>query len=1552
MHEKYSKADLIISSYITELSLKKTATHFGYGEVEGEDEMKSSSEMVSEMVKLPKYEPIKSKIRNASGIVNFVTGNEYAPLVEFLLKAALPPNNNDIFNRGFSATLPSDYFIDAKYFMTNPQELENVIRGNQKKITKKWIKDQGWDIDDINDYFAANAIPPGEDGSPLDIKDIVSNYEAAMNLLKKDKVVAIINTLWTELQKDNDARYEINQLEGKTDGKSLDRIEALKKFVLSGEDRKSKTNRLIANRNVYRRKELAIRTDPAFQILNVTEDFGGGAPEYEDNGFMKWNPINKLSSAWNSVLVTEEEQPEDSDRQKIIRETTIRVANFINLLTEYRTSDRELMRYRNKILEILGNDETKYYNNYSNEYLKIISLMNSLVDKGKNHGKVLIFSNVENSGLVKKESDEGRTTLTLQDPSGIFSDFSDINDINEARDVQEKGSSRGKRTIVFISSHPISDLPKGSSIVKIDSSLVDEQEAKIIVKYLIEPYIKKASDAAGIKRYHDIEQKYRTKLDAQSQNQKERENAQVAIEIEKIKDSLAFISPEGRETLEQLIFGMGQKDAIMTIKGALIANAKMIKDEDGVLTNIQFNEEALVKEMIDDSNRRKTEGKLGLVCRKSKVKYDQYITKKSSEWGKVVGNLGITMRDADLKNQEISSIRKKIINIDIELMNPKLSSQTRVEKITLRNTLEAELDRLYTLRNGSLKDIPHFTVLWGKPGVGKCLGRGTPVIMFDGSIKNVEDIVKGDLLMGPDSKPRKVLTTIRGIGPLYKVSQKLGDDYVCNNAHILSLQSTDKPSDQEPIFISAEDFCKKNKTWQFRNKGWKVGIEFSKQELPLDPYWMGLWLGDGTSRVPAITIGNKDPEIFDWLQKWAEDNNLFIRKEKWKNKGCETWNFTSVQGKKHVPTDNPAKTALRNLNLLQNKHIPDIYMKNSSENRLALLAGLIDSDGYMDRNGSISFSNVNRKLAEDVLWLARSLGFRAFWGESIKTIKSIDYRVLAYTVTIGGTLSRIPTKLPRKQGHDNPQKKSLRYGINVNPIGEGEYFGFTIDGDQQFLLGDFTVTHNSVWADALADLGKFMIYNVEIGQVKSKWVGETSKFTRELLNTIFSSRNAVYLLDEIDRMMEMSEGSQGTGSDGGGGHETTKDIVSQFLSRFEDDKRELIDRNIFVIMTTNNLSRIDTALLDRTLGNVKQVEASDDPKDYLKYLQTFLETQKKDVPNDPWIKDVGRNEEEQWAYTFEFFRNKIDLQKVAESFSQRQLGFRYLSGMLKELCRNNNIWRVGKSAIERGETTEVHGIPLTTENILRASKLTTDTSGGNVNAQNGVDKIVLETSLKAEKLIREGKLVQTVDANGNKVYKLPAEITDVLEGKGEDEEIEQFIVEEDETTPYGKSKKLQRVPPKEAKPTIRDLDTSGFKDVSQTEEVPEGEVPQVTQDIPLKDQQKKKEKSKEGEKTNIQANTTDYLYEFLRKAQVITDKGKLKSDEDKIENERLEGERIRKEELEKSIKRIPAPPKVISYDNEMENKGVYFCNDNQVLIAPIDSQTPPQDVQRLNFGKK
>ena len=83
-----------------------------------------------------------------------------------------------------------------------------------------------------------------------------------------------------------------------------------------------------------------------------------------------------------------------------------------------------------------------------------------------------------------------------------------------------------------------------------------------------------------------------------------------------------------------------------------------------------------------------------------------------------------------------------------------------------------------------------YKVLFGGRGGGKCLALGTKVIMADGSLCAIENVRKGDAVMGPDSKPRNVLGVTRGRSELYKISQTSGIDYVVNNAHILSLKKS------------------------------------------------------------------------------------------------------------------------------------------------------------------------------------------------------------------------------------------------------------------------------------------------------------------------------------------------------------------------------------------------------------------------------------------------------------------------------------------------------------------------------------------------------------------------------------------------------------------------------------------------------------------------------------------------------------------------------------------------------------------------------------------
>jgi replicative DNA helicase len=81
----------------------------------------------------------------------------------------------------------------------------------------------------------------------------------------------------------------------------------------------------------------------------------------------------------------------------------------------------------------------------------------------------------------------------------------------------------------------------------------------------------------------------------------------------------------------------------------------------------------------------------------------------------------------------------------------------------------------------------HGILLWHTVGTGKCMAKDTPILMYDGSIKMIQDIRVGETLMGDDSRPRSVQSLARGIDNMFKVKQSEGDDYVVNHEHIFWL---------------------------------------------------------------------------------------------------------------------------------------------------------------------------------------------------------------------------------------------------------------------------------------------------------------------------------------------------------------------------------------------------------------------------------------------------------------------------------------------------------------------------------------------------------------------------------------------------------------------------------------------------------------------------------------------------------------------------------------------------------------------------------------------
>lgn len=354
--------------------------------------------------------------------------------------------------------------------------------------------------------------------------------------------------------------------------------------------------------------------------------------------------------------------------------------------------------------------------------------------------------------------------------------------------------------------------------------------------------------------------------------------------------------------------------------------------------------------------------------------------------------------------------------------------------------------------------------------IGLCFAKGTKVRMYDLSIKNIEDVNVGDVVMGQEGLPRTVKITSTGIDDLYKVNQRFGEDYVVNSRHPLYVYEKYKDAGvidnpERYILIEAKDYNSRGKSKNRETYGIKSGVlNFPSKELEVCPYYIGSWLGDGYSANQNICFDiEKDKEAIEYFQGYAKSCGLSWRLDK--DRTVYTGNFF---GKKGRP--NFLREQLRKYNLLNNKHIPEDFIKNSEEVRLQVLAGIIDTDGYYANAGKVSHHfeigvSRNEEFVKQVEFLARSLGFtcrtKKFW-----SVKGFDNKIIPgrykYRIRISGPIWRIPTKLERKKAvYIEPIKNNRFTPITVTSIGKGEYYGFELEEDPYFLLEDNTVVHNT-----------------------------------------------------------------------------------------------------------------------------------------------------------------------------------------------------------------------------------------------------------------------------------------------------------------------------------------------------------------------------------------------------------------------------------------------------------------------------------------------------------
>lgn len=383
------------------------------------------------------------------------------------------------------------------------------------------------------------------------------------------------------------------------------------------------------------------------------------------------------------------------------------------------------------------------------------------------------------------------------------------------------------------------------------------------------------------------------------------------------------------------------------------------------------------------------------------------------------------------------------------------------------------------------------------PRIGKLVSNSTPILTKNGWKKH-GDLQVGDYVLNHKGRFVKVLAT----SPEYKcncrVSFSNGEQIDCHENHEWLVN--DRHRGGEVVLETKQMIGKVRDNYNTisTKNHFRFGLPIIEpilgeyKELPVEPYCLGVWLGDGTNRKNCITIDEKDKIIAEKFNKYYPISALYIHK----TYGTHNYYFDSL------------RQDLQKVNMCYNekrcvKHIPDIYLTASLEQRLQLLAGLLDTDGTLvKKEHRYHYSTTEKQLMEDFVSLISTFGWRCSISEYEPKLSSsgIQGRKKVYDIGFNPTFE-IPCRLERKQLKEFSKQRRITI-TNIDKIENGE-MGKCIQVEGGVYLAGKTLlpTHNST-------LGLFLLTYMAGLHPERSILGNghstslTQSFYNEILNVI------------------------------------------------------------------------------------------------------------------------------------------------------------------------------------------------------------------------------------------------------------------------------------------------------------------------------------------------------------------------------------------------------------------------------------------------------------------
>lgn len=366
-------------------------------------------------------------------------------------------------------------------------------------------------------------------------------------------------------------------------------------------------------------------------------------------------------------------------------------------------------------------------------------------------------------------------------------------------------------------------------------------------------------------------------------------------------------------------------------------------------------------------------------------------------------------------------------------------------------------------------------------------GRAQPVftnVLTPDGWRPIGDLQVGDLVVGSNGEPTPVLGVYpQGEKDIYRVSAQDGSWTLCCGEHLWTVRTaSDKRRDKPWRVLETKEMIGDLRAAHARRYELPLltaPVEFPAREVPMDPYALGLLLGDGCitgSTTPSFTTA--DPELVSALEAALPGIKL-----RWRGRYDYFLNRVPTPGEiagDVIALVNPVTKVLRELDLLgtrsPTKFVPDDYLYNTAEIRLAVLQGLLDSDGgpvtQRDRTCRIQYSTASILLRDDVIALVQSLGGVAYTrrrsAEDLKQGSTAQgvHKYDAHIVDIRLPEGIEPFRLTRKRDAYHAAGgggRPMRFIDSIEPAGREEAVCIQVAAeDSLYVTQDYLLTHNTL----------------------------------------------------------------------------------------------------------------------------------------------------------------------------------------------------------------------------------------------------------------------------------------------------------------------------------------------------------------------------------------------------------------------------------------------------------------------------------------------------------